>query len=193
MLAQTRDERAKELGGRTNFARFFSGMRTNETFRQPQLETTLRRIARNGAREFYEGATATLIAREMTRDRGLINASDLKLYRVRWRAPLTGEWAGFHVITAPLPSSGGIGLLSMLTMKADLASDFAGVALNSAQYVHLLAEIEKRIFADRADYLGDPDFTTASVAALLAPEYLQRRAAEVSLHCPHPPRPCMRG
>lgn len=186
MLAETRDERAKQLGGRTNFARFFSGMHPNETFRQPQLEATLRRIAQHGARGFYEGATATLIARQMTRDRGLINTSDLKLYRVRWRAPLTAEWAGFHVITAPLPSSGGIGLLSMLIMKADLAPDFAGVALNSAQYVHLLAEIEKRIFADRADYLGDPDFTTAPVAALLTPEYLQRRAAEISLTRPTP-------
>ena len=172
MLAEVRDERAKELAGRTNFARFFSGMHTNETFRQPQLEATLRRIAQSGAPGFYEGTTATLTAREMTRDHGLINASDLKLYHVRWRTPLTGEWAGFRVITAPLPSSGGIGLLSMLAMKADLRSDFVGVPLNSAQYVHLLAEIEKRIFADRADYLGDPDFTAAPVAALLAPEYL---------------------
>ena len=118
LLAEERDESAKSLAGRTNFARFFSGMHTNETFRQPQLEATLRRIAQNGARDFYEGTTATLIAREMTRDHGLISASDLKQYRVHWRAPLTGDWAGFHVITAPLPSSGGIALLSMLTMKA---------------------------------------------------------------------------
>ena len=186
MLAQERDESAKSLAGRTNFARFFSGMHTNEAFRQPQLEATLRRIAQNGAREFYEGTTATLIAREMTRDHGLINAADLKQYRVHWRAPLAGDWEGFHVITAPLPSSGGIALLSMLTMKADLAPDFSGVALNSAQYVHLLAEIEKRVFADRADYLGDPDFTAAPVAALLAPDYLKRRAAEVSLDRPTP-------
>ncbi len=186
MLAGVRDERAKELAGRTNFARFFSGMHINETFRQPQLEATLRRIAQSGAPGFYEGTTARLMAREMTRDHGLINASDLKLYHVRWRTPLTGEWAGFRVITAPLPSSGGIGLLSMLAMKANLASDFVGVPLNSPQYVHLLAEIEKRVFADRADYLGDPDFSAAPVAALLTPEYLQRRAAEVSLNRPTP-------
>jgi gamma-glutamyltranspeptidase / glutathione hydrolase len=186
MLVESRDGRGKEIAGRTNFARFFSGMHTNETFRQPQLEATLRRIAQNGARDFYQGTTATLLEREMTRDHGLINASDLKLYRAKWRAPLTGEWAGFHVITAPLPSSGGVGLLSMLIMKADLAADFSGVTLNSAQYVHLLAEIEKRVFADRADYLGDPDFTAAPVAALLAPEYLQRRAAEISLDRPTP-------
>jgi gamma-glutamyltranspeptidase/glutathione hydrolase len=186
MLATTRDQRAHELAGRTNFTRFFSGMHPNETFRQPQLEATLRRIAQNGASEFYEGGTATLIAREMTRDGGLINAADLKAYRVHWRNPLTGEWAGFHVITAPLPSSGGIALLSMMDMKSDLSSAFSGVTLNSAQYVHLLAEIEKRVFADRADYLGDPDFTAAPVAALLAPEYVKRRAAEVSLDRPTP-------
>jgi gamma-glutamyltranspeptidase/glutathione hydrolase len=186
MLVETRDQRVKELSGKTNFTHFFAGMHSGQSFRQPQLEATLRRIARGGAREFYEGTTATLIERQMARAGGLITASDLRLYRVRWRAPLTGEWAGFHVITAPLPSSGGIALLSMLDMKADLASAFGGVALNSAQYVHLLAEIEKRVFADRADYLGDPDFTAAPVASLLAPEYLQRRAAEVSLDRPTP-------
>jgi gamma-glutamyltranspeptidase / glutathione hydrolase len=74
----------------------------------------------------------------------------------------------------------------MLTMKDELAPAFAGVALNSAQYVHLLAEIEKRVFADRADYLGDPDFTSAPIAALLAPAYLARRAAEVDPDRPTP-------
>ena len=186
MLVAIRDQKVHELAGRTNFAHFFSAMRTDEAFRQPQLEATLQRIAQNGAREFYFGSTATLISREMERDHGLIGAADFEHYRVHWRTPLTGEWAGFHVITAPLPSSGGIALLSMLDMKADLASAFSGVTLNSAQYVHLLAEIEKRVFADRADYLGDPDFTQAPVAALLAPAYLKRRAAEVSLDRPTP-------
>ena len=186
MLAQERDDSDQQLAGKTNFARFFSGMHTDQIFRQPQLEATLRLISQHGAREFYEGSTAGLIVGEMTRDHGLIDASDLKGYRVHWRAPLTGEWAGFHVITAPLPSSGGIALLSMMAMKTDLAPEFSGAALNSAQYVHLLAEIEKRVFADRADYLGDPDFTAAPVAALLAPEYLKRRAGEISRDRPTP-------
>lgn len=186
MLAAGRDERARELAGRTNFPQFFSGMHANEVFRQPQLEATLRLIAQHGEREFYQGSIATLITHEMSRDRGIITSADLTHYQVRWRAPLSGEWAGFHVITAPLPSSGGIGLLSMLVMKADLQSAFSGVKLNSAQYVHLLAEIEKRVFADRADYLGDPDFITAPVTALLAPDYLLRRAREVQLDRPTP-------
>src|SRR5207253_1718993 len=99
---------------------------------------------------------------------------------------LEGDWAGYHVITAPLPSSGGIALLSMLAMKADLAASFAGLPLNSPQYVHLLAEIEKRVFADRASYFGDPDFYPAPVAQLLDPVYLARRAAEVDLRRPTP-------
>jgi gamma-glutamyltranspeptidase/glutathione hydrolase len=186
MLVANRDARAREFAGRTNFVRYFGAMRTGETFRQSELEATLRRIAADGARGFYSGKTAALLIAEMARDGGLISNADLAGYTVSWRKPLTGEWAGFHVITAPLPSSGGIALLSMLTMKDELAPAFAGVALNSAQYVHLLAEIEKRVFADRADYLGDPDFTSAPVAALLAPAYLARRAAEVNPDRPTP-------
>ncbi len=186
MLVAERDERAHELADRTNFARYYGAMRAGETFQQPELETTLSRIAADGARGFYTGNTAALLVAEMERDHGIITSADLAHYSVRWRAPLTSEWAGFHVITAPLPSSGGIMLASMLGMKADLTSAFAGVALNSTQYVHLLAEIEKRVFADRADYLGDPDYTSAPVAALLAPAYLARRAAEVSLDRPTP-------
>ena len=186
MLTTERDERERELAGRTNFSHFFSGLHTGEPFRQPQLEATLKRIAANGAHEFYAGRTAALLTTEMRRDGGLINATDLEHYQARWRTPLTGEWAGFHVITAPLPSSGGIQLLSMLAMKADLAGAFSGQALNSAQYVHLLAEIEKRVFADRAGYLGDPDFTSAPVAELVSPAYSARRAAEVSLDRPTP-------
>src|SRR5256885_141970 len=122
----------------------------------------------------------------MARSHGHITVADLAAYRAVWREPLTGEWAGYRVITAPLPSSGGIALLSMLAMKADLATAFVGVALNSPQYVHLLAEIEKRVFADRAAYFGDPDRRPTPVAQLLDPGYLARRAREVSTGHPTP-------
>ena len=185
-LAALREQRARELHGRTNFTAYFGGLERDATFRQPELARTLERIATEGPRGFYAGRTAQLLVAEMARSGGHVSASDLTDYRPVWRAPLEGDWAGYHVITAPLPSSGGIALLSLLTMKADLAPDFAGVPLNSAQYVHLLAEIEKRVFADRADYLGDPDFSTAPVAALLDPAYLARRAREVSSGAPTP-------
>ncbi len=179
-LATRRDEFVAMLHGRTNFLRYFGTLAPNVSFRQPELESTLRRIAAAGPRGFYGGRTAELIAAEMKRAHGYITAADLAGYRAEWRDPLVGYWAGYRVITAPLPSSGGIGLLSMLAMKADLAGAFAGVPLNSPQYVHLLAEIEKRVFADRADYLGDPDFVLPPTAQLLDPVYLARRAAEVN-------------
>ncbi len=103
----------------------------------------------------------TISNAEMAHSHGHITRADLAAYRAVWREPLVGEWDAYNVITAPLPSSGGIALLSMLSMKRDLAAAFAGVAPNSPQYVHLLAEIEKRVFADRAEYLGDPDFHPA--------------------------------
>ena len=185
-LAARRDERAGELRGRTNFLTYFGSLTREGIFRQPELEATLRRIAAEGPRGFYAGRTAELLLAQMARDGGHIAHADLGGYRAVWREPLAGDWAGYRVLTAPLPSSGGIALLSMLAMRTDLAPAFAGVALNSAQYVHLLAEIEKRVFADRADYLGDPDFHRGPVAQLLDPAYLARRAAEVDLARPTP-------
>src|SRR5215470_15520948 len=186
LLTERRDERAPALGGRTNFLAYFGSLSEQAIFHQQELEATLRRIAAAGSQGFYTGRTADLVAAEMARTGGHITRADLRAYRARWREPLVGEWAGYHVITAPLPSSGGIALLSMLAMKADLTPAFTGVPLNSVQYVHLVAEIEKRVFADRASYLGDPDFTEAPVAQLLEPAYLARRAAEVSTERPSP-------
>jgi len=185
-LAEERDHFAVELHGRTNFLAYFGALARDATFRQSELEATLRRIAAAGPRGFYAGRTAELIAAEMARSHGHITRADLAAYRAVWREPLTGEWAGYRVITAPLPSSGGIALLSMLAMKADLAAAFVDVAPNSPQYVHLLAEIEKRVFADRAAYFGDPDRQPTPVAQLLDPGYLARRAGEVSTERPTP-------
>jgi gamma-glutamyltranspeptidase/glutathione hydrolase len=177
---QYRQDALALFDGKTNFHRYFGSMRSGEVFRQPELAKTLQRIARDGAREFYEGETAGLLVAQMQRDGGLISAEDLRGYRVVWREPLRFEWRGNLIHTAPLPSSGGIALVQMLGMKDARSADFAGLALNSARYIHLLAEIEKRVFADRADYLGDPAFTEAPVAQLVAPGYLAKRAAEVN-------------
>ena len=186
MLVALRDVRARELRGRSNFLDYFGGLAAEATFRQGELEQTLRRIAAGGPQGFYAGRTAELLVAEMTRNHGHVTAADLAAYKPVWREPLQGDWAGYRVITAPLPSSGGIALLSLLTMKSDLADAFSDVPLNSSQYVHLVAEMEKRVFADRAAYLGDPDFTQAPVAQLLEPAYLARRAHEVSLGAPTP-------
>ena len=173
------------FAGRTNFTDYFP-LRAGQTLRQPELAATLARIARDGAAGFYHGRTAALLVADMRRLGGLITAQDLAGYRAVWRAPLTASWAEYTVITAPPPSSGGIGLLQLLKMRQAAAPLFAGVPANSPQYIHLLAELEKRVFADRAEYLGDPDTTRAPVARLLDEDYLAARARAISPDAPTP-------
>ena len=168
-----------EFSKGTEFERHFAGLVAGSTFRQPELAATLERIAAMGPAGFYAGETAQLIVDEMNRGHGLITGADLAGYEAKWREPLRRNWHDYEILAAPLPSSGGIALLQLLGMKEHLAEYFEGVELNSAQYVHLNAEIMKRVFADRAEYLGDPDFVVSPVAELLNDDYLERRAAEV--------------
>lgn len=177
---QYREDAIGLFNGKTNFTAHFGSMRPGETFKQPLMAATLERIAVNGPDEFYKGKTADLLVAQMQRDGGLITKQDLADYRVKWREPMRVDWQGNSLYTAPLPSSGGIALAQLIGIKAQRAADFKGVELNSARYIHLLAEIEKRVFADRADYLGDPDFSKVPVAKLIDAEYLKRRATEVN-------------
>ena len=165
--------------GVTNFADYFGSMKSGALHRQPELAETLRRIAADGADGFYRGKTADLIVAEMARGNGLITHEDLELYEAKWRAPLTAEWRGYEVISAPPPSSGGFALIQLLKIKDYTDHYFEGVAHNSAQYVHLVAEIEKRVFADRAEFLGDPDFVDNRLDELLSDEYIRARAQEI--------------
>ena len=180
-VTAVRDENYKRFAGATNFDHYFSGMKAGGPFRQPELAATLKRIAKGGDKEFYEGRTADLLVAQMARGpvKGLITKQDLAGFKAVWREPIEAKRRGFDVITAPPPSSGGIALLQLLDMKQDVAPLFKGVALNSPQYMHLVSEIEKRVFADRAEYLGDPDFVKVPVAPLIDPAYVARRAAEI--------------
>ncbi|MFM7708734.1 MAG: gamma-glutamyltransferase family protein, partial [Gammaproteobacteria bacterium] len=178
-LAERVREQTAELAGRTNFAAYFGGVTVGTRWRQPALARTLERIAARGPDGFYRGPTADLIFAEMRRGGGLIGAADLVGYRAQWREPLRFMWRGQEVVTAPPPSSGGVALAQLLGMREALAPAFAGLAHNSTGYVHLLAEMMKRVFADRAEYLGDPDFVSVPVAKLIDPAYIARRAAEV--------------
>ncbi len=183
-LAQRGVDASKEFDGKTNFDKFFAGMKAGTNFKQPDLAAVLQRIASQGAKGFYEGPTAEKIAAAMQPGNGLITTEDLAQYKAVWRQPVEASWNGYRVITAPPPSSGGVGLVQLLKMKEDRAADFKGVPLNSAQYIHLVAEIEKRVFADRAQYLGDPDFYKVPVAQLTDDAYLAKRAAEVNPDTP---------
>ena len=180
-MAQRIEQAREGYAGRTNFDLYFDKVRGAGVFRQPELAATLSRIAQGGAAEFYRGKTARLLVAQMQRDKGLINLKDLAGYRARWREPLTAPWRGMTLLTAPLPSSGGFALIELLEMHDALAAQFQGLAHNSTQYVHLIAEMEKRVFADRAEYLGDPDFVHVPIEKLIDPAYIARRAAEVRL------------
>jgi gamma-glutamyltranspeptidase/glutathione hydrolase len=192
-LQQRCADAAGHFFGKTNFDDYFGNLDRDVPFRQPELAATLARIADRGARGFYQGRTAALLAAEMHRGHGLITRADLKAYKAVWRRPILAHWNGCQVITAPPPSSGGVGLVQMLKMKADCGAAFAGVELNSLQYMHLVAEIEKRVFADRAEYLGDPDFQAVPVARLTDDAYLARRAAAVDPAAPSDTRGILPG
>jgi gamma-glutamyltranspeptidase/glutathione hydrolase len=141
-----------------------------ETFIQADLGRTLDRIARLGAKDFYEGETARLLAADMQEHGGLITPADLKNYKAIERQPLTGKYRGYDIITAPPPSSGGVGILQMLGVLE--GTDFAKAGAGSATAVHYITEAMRHFFADRSEHLGDPDFVKVPLTALLDPKYI---------------------
>jgi gamma-glutamyltranspeptidase/glutathione hydrolase len=166
--------------GLTNFQQYFGKIEERQLFKQPELATTLKRIAKEGPDDFYRGKTAKLIVKHMQKNDGVISAKDLAEYTTVWREPLKSKWRDYQILSAPPPSSGGFGVIQLLKMKDYLASEFKGLAHNSPQYVHLVAEMEKRVFADRAEYLGDPAFVDIDMSELVSNAYIKRRAMEVN-------------
>ncbi|MCT6867341.1 MAG: gamma-glutamyltransferase, partial [Gilliamella apicola] len=162
------------------FKHYFGSMQEGQMFKQPELGKVLERIAMQGSDGFYKGETAKLIAEQMAKNDGLITKSDLANYQAKWRDPLVANWKDMQVVTAPPPSSGGVGLIQLLSLKQELANDFEGVKVNSSKYIHLMAEIEKRVFADRAEYMGDPDFVIVPVSQLINTHYMAQRAKQVN-------------
>lgn len=150
---------------------------TGEVFKQPELARTLKRLMQRGAKDFYEGETAHLLAADMETHGGLITLEDLQSYRAVEREPLTGSYRGYSILTAPPPSSGGIGILQILGMLEPIDLQAAGAG--SAQATHYMAEAMRRYFADRSRYLGDPDFYPVPAAALLDPNYIASRRQSI--------------
>ena len=163
-----------------NFADYFSSAKANKNFKQPELAATLKRIRDKGQAGFYEGETAKIIANFMSEHGGIITQADLKAYQAKSRVPMKSAWNGYEVLTSPPPSSGGIAILQWLKMY-ELTKPAKGLEHNSVAYIHLLAEIGKRVFADRAEYLGDPDFFDVPKAALIASDYLKKRSSTITL------------
>jgi len=140
-----------------------------ETWKQRELARTLERIREHRADGFYRGETARLIVEEMRRGGGIITEEDLDRYEARERSTVTGTYRGYDVIAMPPPSSGGIAMVTMLNMLE--AYDLGSMGHNSAEYVHHLAEVMRRAFRDRAQYVADVDFVDVPVQRLTSKEY----------------------
>jgi gamma-glutamyltranspeptidase/glutathione hydrolase len=147
-----------------------------DTLIQKDLANTLKRIRDNGAAGFYEGETARLIATQMKKDNGLITEEDLKNYQAKERDPIVFDYKGNTVVSMPLPSSGGIILEQMLKMSQ--MQNIDQMSYGTLASVQLMSEIERRAFADRAKYLGDPDFVKVPVKTLVSDEYLKKRMSD---------------
>ncbi len=159
---------------------FFRGgkpLREGDSLRQPELANTLERIRKSGPDEFYQGQTARLIVAEMERGHGLISADDLKHYQAAERKPVEGTYRGYDLIAMAPPSSGGICLLELLNIIEGY--DIASMGYHSSRSVHVMAEAMKRVFADRNEFLGDPDFVANPVERLISKDYAARLRAGI--------------
>ena len=146
---------------------------------QKDLAKTLKRIATNGRDGFYEGETADLIVSEMKANNGLISHDDLKEYNSVYREPIVGSYRGYTIISMGPPSSGGPLIIQMLNMLENF--DVSSMTRNSTEFVHMLTEIQRLAYADRAIHLGDPDFYPSPVPMLISKDYAKKRLELVSM------------
>jgi gamma-glutamyltranspeptidase/glutathione hydrolase len=147
--------------------------RTGDTIKNPLLAKTLERIKTHGRDGFYKGKTADLIVNHIQNIGGIITKDDLANYEVKWRAPITFIYKGHKIISMPPPSSGGICLAQIL--KTIEPYDIGQYKHNSTKYIQLIAEAERRSYADRSYFLGDPDFITVPIESLTSTKYLSQR------------------
>lgn len=144
-----------------------------DTLIQQDLGKTLRRIQQNGRAGFYEGETADLLVKEMQGGKGIISLSDLQQYKAKWRKPLIGEYKDYKIITMPPVSSGGVALLQL--MKLVEPHPLKRWGWHSDSTIQVMIEAERRVYADRAKFLGDPDFVKVPIKQLVSSEYLKQR------------------
>jgi gamma-glutamyltranspeptidase/glutathione hydrolase len=144
-----------------------------DTLFQKDLAATLKRILKNGAKGFYEGETARLIVEEMKRGNGIISLEDLKNYTAQVRVPHVFDYKGYKIVGMPMPSSGGLLLHQMMKMVEE--RNIGAMGFHSTEAVQLMTEVERRAYADRAEYMGDEDFYKVPVKMLSNDVYLQDR------------------
>ena len=157
---------------------FENGWKAGERFKYEEFAQTLERIRDNGKAEFYEGETAKRIVSYVQELGGILSLDDLKNYEPQWRTPVTFTYKDYTVNSMPLPSSGGICLAQIL--KSVEPYNIGQYPHNGEQYIQLLVEAERRAYADRAYYMGDPDFVKVPTETLLSPDYLKERMSSFS-------------
>lgn len=155
------------------------GWKEGDVLLLPDLAATLRRIQKDGSDGFYQGKTAQLIVREMEAGGGLIDYEDLARYQSKWRLPLKATYKNYNILTMPPPSSGGVALIQMLKGLED--KKLHRYEHNSGEYTHLLVEVEKRAYADRATFLGDPDYAPVPTDEIISDTYIKERMGGIDL------------
>ena len=175
--------RAEQLARNPEAKRLFlqedgSALDIGTLWRQPDLAWTLEQISKYGAEGFYDGEVSKRIAAEMEQGDGLISRRDLAGYKAVERTPVRGSYRDFEVVSAPPPSSGGVHIVQMLNILEGF--DLGAMGHNSAAYLHHLSESMKLAYADRSEYLGDPDFVDVPVAELTSKAYATRQRALIN-------------
>ena len=152
---------------------------TGDVLRNPDLAKSLSLIGRDGAKAFYDGPIGAGIVAEAKAHGGLITAADLKNYKVVERVPVRGTYRGYEIVSMPPPSSGGVHIIQILNILSHFPLHDWGH--NSAKSIHAMAEAEKRAYADRSEYLGDPDFVKVPVKGLTSPDYANELAGLIDM------------
>ncbi|HOD09640.1 MAG TPA: gamma-glutamyltransferase [Flavobacterium sp.] len=174
-LNEYRSKIVELSGNQTLYAENF---KVGDTIKYLALANTLEQILKNGETEFYKGKTAKKLVKFLKSKGGIISLADLKKYKTVWRKPINFQYKNLNIISMSPPSSGGITLAQIMKMIETF--DLKKLQHNSAEYIHLLAETERRAYADRNYFLGDPDFVTIPEKELLDENYLKKRMANFS-------------
>lgn len=172
LLNETREDFLKHNSHPTAFTKEIP-WKKGDILVQKELAQTLKLIQKQGQKAFYEGKNAQLLVSEMKRGNGIITLEDLKNYKTKERKALEFDYKNHEIISMPLPSSGGILLAQMLKMSS--FENLEKYQQNSPEAVQVMVEAERRAFADRAEFMGDPDFIEDKTQMLISEEYLKNR------------------
>jgi gamma-glutamyltranspeptidase/glutathione hydrolase len=176
--ARLNDYRSKIIkvnGDKTLFATVF---KENDSIKYPALATTLKRIAKNGRDEFYKGKSAKILVKYLQDKGAIITVKDLAQYKAKWRKPLTFDYQDLKIISMAPPSSGGICMAQIFKMIEPF--DLAKMGHNSTESIQVIVEAERRAYADRSYFLGDPDFVKIPLKSLMSEDYLKLRMSNFS-------------